>query len=153
MSETLVIGIGNAWRGDDAAGLQIAHALRACDLPGVTVVETNVVDPVLIEQWQGVVRLIVIDAVVSGAAPGTVHRFDLRREPLPATLSFCSTHAFDLTALLDLARALDRLPAQVWVFGVEASNFTLDHPVGEAVTQGVAACVEAVAAVLKEGYD
>jgi hydrogenase maturation protease len=145
---TLVLGIGNGWRGDDAAGLLAAHALRARDLPGVTVVETNVVDPALIESWQDVARLIVVDAVVSGAAPGTVHHFDFRSEPLPAALSFCSTHAFDLVALLDLARVLDRLPPQVWVFGVEVSDFTHGHPIGESVLHGVTACVEAMVALL-----
>lgn len=146
-TQTLVIGIGNAWRGDDAAGLLAAHALRARDLPGVTVVETNVVDPALIERWQDADRLILVDAVVSGAAPGTVHRFDLSRETLPATFSFCSTHAFDLAALLDLARVLDRLPPQVWVFGVEAGDFAHGHPVSEAVMLGLAACIEGIAAI------
>ncbi|MFO7632013.1 MAG: hydrogenase maturation protease [Caldilinea sp.] len=147
-TQTLVIGIGNAWRGDDAAGLLAAHALRARELPGVTVVETNVVDPSLIESWQDVDRLIVVDAVVSGAAPGTVHRFDLSRESLPGGLSFCSSHAFDLTALLNLAQALDRLPPQVWVFGVEAHDFTHGHAVSEAVLLGVTACVETMVGLL-----
>jgi hydrogenase maturation protease len=145
---TLVLGIGNAWRGDDAAGLLAAHALRVRKLPGVTVVESNTVDPSLIELWQGVDRLIVVDAVASGAAPGTVHRFDLSRETLPATLSFCSTHAFDLAALFDLARALGRLPRQVWVFGIEARDFTHGHPVSEEVMLGLGACVETIASLL-----
>jgi len=151
--QTLVLGIGNAWRGDDAVGLMAAHALRARQLPGVTVIEASVVDPMLIDAWQCVDRLVVVDAVVSGAAPGTVHRFDLSRETLPAALRFCSTHAFDLAALFDLARVLGRLPAQVWVFGVEASDFTHGHPVGEEVMAGLGACVETVAALLKGMYD
>ncbi len=146
--QTLVLGIGNDWRGDDAAGLLAAQALRARTLPGVTVVETAVVDPALIEQWQGVDRLLVVDAVVSGAAPGTVHRFDLCREPLPVTLSFCSTHAFDLAALLDLARALDRLPAQVWVFGIEARDLAHGHAVSKEVLRGVGMCVETIVKTL-----
>jgi hydrogenase maturation protease len=92
--QSLVLDVGNPWRGDDAAGLLAAHALRARGLPGVTIVETNVVVPSLIDSWQGVDRLVVVDAVASGAALGTMHRFDLSRETLPATLSFCSTHAF-----------------------------------------------------------
>lgn len=133
MSITLVLGIGNRWRGDDAAGLLAADALRAQKLPGVTIIETTVVDPALIDVWQDVGRLIVVDVVMSGAAVGTVHRLDLSRETFFTTLSFCSTHAFDLSALLNLARALDRLPQQVWVFGIEVGPLTHGHPVNEEV--------------------
>jgi hydrogenase maturation protease len=103
-----------------------------------------VVDPAIIERWRGVDRLIVVDAVASGAAPGTVHCFNLNRESLPGDLSFCSSHAFGLAALLNLARALDRLPPQAWVFGVEAHDFTPGQAVSETVLLGVTACVKAI---------
>lgn len=148
MMRTLVIGIGNAWRGDDAAGLLAAHALRSQKLPGVTIVETNVVDPALIDSWQGIDRLIVVDAAVSGAAPGTVQRFNLSRDTLPDELSFCSTHAFDLTALFELARALDRLPPQVWVFGIEARDFAHGRAVSEEVLYAVGRCTDAIVELL-----
>lgn len=106
------LGIGNPWRGDDAAGLLAAHALHTRNLPGVTVIDTNVVAPALID------------------------------------LSFCSSHAFHLAALLNLARALNRLPPRVWVFGVEAGDFTQGQPVGEAVRLGVTACVAAISGLL-----
>ncbi|GIK74790.1 MAG: peptidase M52 [Chloroflexota bacterium] len=142
--QTLILGIGNAWRGDDAAGRLVAHALRARDLPGVAVVEASVVDPSLLDAWQEVDRLIVVDAVNSGAASGTVHCFDLSRESLPGSLSFCSSHAFDLAALLNLARTLNRLPPQVWVFGVEGREFAHGQAVSAAVQQGVDKCVAAI---------
>jgi hydrogenase maturation protease len=148
MAETLVIGIGNRWRGDDAAGLLVAQGLAARALPGVAVVERSSVDPSLIDLWQGAGRVILVDAVVSGAALGTVHRFDLSRVTLPATLAFCSTHALDLALLIDLARVLDRLPPEVLVFGVEASNFAQGHLPSTAVMHGLTRCVEAIAAIL-----
>lgn len=145
---TLILGIGNAWRGDDAAGRLVTHALRARKLPGVTVIEANVVDPSLLDAWQEVDRLIVVDAVNSGAAPGTVHCFDLSRESLPGSLSFCSSHAFDLAALLNLAHTLNRLPPQVWVLGVEGHEFAHGQTVSAPVQQGVDRCVAAILALL-----
>ncbi len=141
---TLILGIGNAWRGDDAAGLLVARALRARKLPGVTVSEASVVDPSLLDAWQEVDRLIMVDATTSGAAPGTVHCFDLSREPLPGSLSFCSSHAFDLAALLNLAQTLNRLPPQVWVFGVEGHDFSHGQAVSATVQRGVNKCVAAI---------
>jgi hydrogenase maturation protease len=146
--QTLVIGIGNAWRGDDAAGLLVVHALRVRDLPHVVVAEVTSVDTDLIDLWQGADRVILVDAVVSGAAPGTVHCFDLGKDKLPVTHAFCSTHALDLVAVMDLARVLDRLPSEIWVFGVEASDFIHGHPVSTAVLHGLNTCVETIVAVI-----
>jgi len=148
MMQTLVLGIGNAWRGDDAVGLLAAHALRERALPDVSVVETTAIDPALIELFRGVDRLVVIDAVISGAAPGSVRCFDFSLESPPRTFSFDSCHAFDLVALLDLARVLGRLPPQVWVFGIEVADFSHGQPVSKAVMSGVRACVAAVGDLL-----
>ena len=150
MTKTLVIGIGNAWRGDDAAGLLVAHALRARELPGVTVVDAAGVDTDLIDLWQGAGRVILVDAVVSGAAPGTVHCFGLSRDGLPATHAFCSTHALDLAAVVELARVLGRLPPELWVFGIEAGDFTHGHAVGAEVLRGIGTCADRVIAVVLE---
>ena len=148
MTATLVIGIGNAWRGDDAAGLLVAHALRARELPDVSVVDAAGVDTDLIDLWQGAGRVILVDAVISDAVPGTVHCFDLSRDGLPETHAFCSTHALDLAAVVELARVLDRLPPELWVYGVEASDFTHGHAVGAAVLRGMNECVETIVAAL-----
>jgi hydrogenase maturation protease len=88
----------------------------------------------------------VIDAVSSGAEPGTVHRFDASRTPLPASLRRASsTHALGLAEAIELGRALDRLPARVIVYGIEGERFEA----GAALTPAVAAAVEAVAAAVQ----
>jgi hydrogenase maturation protease len=142
--KTLVLGIGNAWRGDDAVGLLVAQALRAYDLPDVTVMEASTVDPALIPLWQDFDRLILIDAVVSDAAPGAVHWFDLSQTPLPTLVSSCSTHSLDLATLIELARTLHQLPPEVWLFGIEGCNLTSGRPVSAAVMTGLERCIEMI---------
>ena len=69
----LVIGVGNAARGDDAAGLLAARRLGGIELEG---------DPTaLLDLFDGIDEAAVVDAVRSGAAPGTVHRFDVGAAP------------------------------------------------------------------------
>ena len=48
----------------------------------------------------------------------------------PATLS---THAIDVGAAIELARTLDRLPAELSVIGVEGASFEFDAPLSPAV--------------------
>ncbi len=77
----------------------------------------------LIEEWTGADEVIVVDAVSSGAPPGTIHRLDPLAEPIPAALSQGSTHAFGLAETIELARALDRLPRRLTVYGIEGERF------------------------------
>jgi len=136
----VVVGIGNAARGDDAAGLIAARRLRGLEHEG---------DPVaLLDAWQGAEVAVVIDAVRSGAAPGTVHRFDASRTPLPAALrSSTSTHAVGLAEAIELGRALARLPPRLIVYGIEGERFDA----GDGLTPAVAAAIGAVAAAVLAG--
>jgi hydrogenase maturation protease len=77
----------------------------------------------LIEQWSGAVAAIVLDAVSSGAPPGTVHRLDALTERFPAELSRGSTHALGIVEAVQLARALERLPGRLLVIGIEGKRF------------------------------
>ena len=64
-SDILIIGIGNEYRGDDAAGLLAARKLRNYDLKGIEVIENNGDGAELINKWTGRKKVILIDAVQS----------------------------------------------------------------------------------------
>jgi hydrogenase maturation protease len=66
----------------------------------------------LMEVWRGEETVIIIDAVKSGALPGTIRRFDARAQPIPKDAFRCSTHAFGVAEAIELARALARLPPE-----------------------------------------
>jgi hydrogenase maturation protease len=132
----LVVGVGNRVRGDDAAGLLAARRLGGIELEGDT--------SALVELLAGEPSAIVIDAVRSGAPPGTVHRFQVDSTPLPVTLrSSSSSHAVGVSEAIELARALGRLPETVTVLGIEGECFALGAP----MSSRVAAAVEAVVAL------
>jgi hydrogenase maturation protease len=133
----LVVGVGNAARGDDAAGLLAARALGGIELEG---------DPsALIELLDGAEEAIVIDAVRSGAPPGTVRRIDAGEQPLPADVrSSASTHLVSLAEAIELARALGRLPPRLTVYGIEGERFDTGAPVSEPVTAAITDIVRAL---------
>jgi hydrogenase maturation protease len=119
----LIIGIGNEYRGDDAVGLIVARRLRERLSDSVKVLEQTGDGAALMEAWRGVERVIVIDAVASGAAPGAIHRFDANTRPIPKNAFRCSTHAFGVAEAIELSRALTRLPRSLMVYGIEGKNF------------------------------
>ena len=108
----LIVGIGNEYRSDDGVGLVVARELQARELPHILATERSGDGTELMEMWKTADTAILIDAVSSGAKPGTIYRLDAlhtHTQPIPASFSFPSTHAFGVAEALGLARALDQL--------------------------------------------
>ena len=121
----MVIGVGNALRHDDGAGLVVARRLRARrgGVP-ITVREHEDETLALLDLWAGSDAVVLVDAIRSGARPGTIHRFDASEQPLPSELrGSSSTHAVGIGEAIELARSLQRLPRRVLVLGVEGRRF------------------------------
>lgn len=136
-----VIGVGTPYRADDAVGARVAAdlAARLTGIPGVRVLELDGEPVRLVQAWEGSSAVILVDAVRSGAEPGTIHRLDPDevRARAVGDRSPASGHALGLGEALDLAAALDRLPGSLEVYAVEAASFELGAPMSEPVS---AAC-------------
>ena len=141
----MVVGLGNDWRGDDGAGLEVSRRLRSAAPPGAVVLEREAEPSGLLEMWKGKREVILVDAVQSGAEPGTVHRFDAAAAPLPAELFGRSTHHLSVADTVELGRALDRLPDRLEVLGIEGRRFDL----GSGLSPEVGRTVERLAAELR----
>ena len=146
--KTLVLGLGNPIVSDDSVGLRVAAELRT-HLAGNAEIE---VDEdywgglKLMERMIGYDRAIVIDAIQTGEAPGTIRQ--LRPDDLPTQRS-ASAHDANLATALALGRQAGmHLPPDeaVVLVAIEAAdilNFS------EELTPEVAASVpRAVALVL-----
>ena len=88
--------------------------------------------------------VILIDAVSSGAPPGTLYRFDALTQPMPGRYSFHSTHAFGVAEAIELARALHVLPPNLIVYAIEGKNFATGVGLSPEVEQAVQRVVEQV---------
>jgi len=142
----IVIGIGNEFRRDDAVGLIAARCLRGRGVPA----EEHEGDPAaLIERWARADGLILIDAVTSGAPPGTVHRLDVSDSPLNRELFKSSTHALGLADTVELSRTLGTLPARVLVFGVEVRDLSAGVGLSSEVERALPALLEELVTCMK----
>ena len=133
---TRLIGVGNALRGDDAAGLLVARRLGGITHEGE--------GTALLDLWDGCDAVVLVDTMRSGAPPGTIRRFDTTTEPLPAESRFASTHAIGVAEAIELARILGTLPQTVIVYGVEGASFEAGAPLSGAVSASLEALTEAV---------
>jgi hydrogenase maturation protease len=135
-ARVVVIGVGNSFRCDDAAGLEVVQRLDVSSGAEIHAREGDLAG--LADLWDGASSVIVVDSARSpDTPPGTIHRFDALARELPTGL-LSSTHAFGVAEAIELARALGRLPASLTVYAIEGSRFE----VGQELSPEVSAAID-----------
>ena len=123
MTRTLVIGLGNPLMGDDGAGVAALERLRGSwELPDeVELVDGGTWGMNLLPIIESAERLILLDAIRTGAAPGTLTV--LERAELPRYFSLkLSPHQIDLREVLALAELRGALPLDLVALGIEPAR-------------------------------
>jgi hydrogenase maturation protease len=149
----LVIGVGNTYRRDDAAGLEVAALVRAAVLPGVSVAELGGDLVTALDLWQGAAEVYLVDAVCSGGQPGAVYRFDAAAGLPSAAFGHRGTHTFSVIDTIELARALGWLPPRLAGYGIEGADFGAGTGLSPAVHDAVHAVADRLLADLAAGRD
>ena len=103
------------------------------------------------EAWRGAENVVVVDAVRSGAAPGTLHRLDAHERPLPSQFFNYSTHAFSVAEAVEMSRALDQLPPHLSVYGIEGKDFAAGEGLSVEVEAGARKAVEQILKEIRPG--
>jgi hydrogenase maturation protease len=141
----VVVGCGSA-AGDDAAGLAALARLRAeGGLPAGVRLHAAGGGDALLDVVGDAAALVLVDAVASGAPPGTLHRWRWPSARLDG-LRAGSTHQLGPAAALALADALGLLPPEVVALGVEVDGTRAGDGLGAAVAAALPALVAAVRA-------
>lgn len=128
--KSLIVGFGNPLRGDDGAGLAALRELEAATLPsGVECADVGIGGMALVHELQaGWDRLVIIDAVQRGGAPGTIYVLSPRFPDLAAMTALdkrellVDAHMAEPYSAMLLADALGVLPSEIHVVGIEAPH-------------------------------
>lgn len=150
--KTLILGLGNPLVTDDSVGLRVVAEVKKLlgNRPDVEVGEDYWGGLRLMERMVDFDRAIVIDAICTGAAPGTIHR--LAPDSL-ATQRSASSHDVALPTALELGRqAGAHLPAndRILLLGIEAVDVLT---FGETCTPAVEAAILPAAQQVLEALD
>lgn len=143
----IVIGLGNPYMKDDGVGIRVAEELRRRSLGETIVVyDYQALDLSLLWQFKDAAKVVVVDALASGARPGSISTYSIR--PTEGALeTLPSLHALQLYDLFDLASQSGTLPCPVAIIGVEPR----DCSPGEGLTEEVSASIpRLVDSVLRE---
>lgn len=150
-----VVGIGNAGRGDDAAGLRVARLLRRLGAPGgwgPLVLADVVVAGTAPEAYAGAIAasapdtVLLVDAAQLGQPPGAVAlvaEADLAQRP------GWEVHRPPLALLMHYLTL--RTGARVLLLGIQPQDTAWGAPLSPAVRQSTGAAVRGLLALLREG--
>jgi hydrogenase maturation protease len=119
----LLLGLGNEYRSDDGLGIYAAREIRRRKIPGVAVAELAGEGTSLMQAWSHRSRVILVDAISSGATAGEIYRLDVATDPIPPHYFHYSSHAFGVAEAVELARILHRTPDVLLLFGIEGKQF------------------------------
>ncbi len=149
----VVIGLGNPLMGDDGLGLAALERLRDYALrPEVELVDGGTWGMNLLPVIEDADELILIDAIDTGAAPGTLIR--LEHGQLPRYLATkISPHQVDLRDVLALAELRGTLPADTVAIGLQPASIELRNSLSDLLRCRVDLLTASVAEELaRRGY-
>jgi hydrogenase maturation protease len=110
-------------RGDDGVGVRVTQMLMSKDLPdGVQVVDGGTRGLGLVSLMEGWQRVILVDAADVGRAPGRFVRFTPQETQLLGKDLHLSAHEAGLRDALLLAEALNLLPEEIVIYGVQPAS-------------------------------
>lgn len=152
-SETLVIGIGNDERGDDAFGLMVARHIASCAIPRVTVLTEQREGTALVTAWEQSAPSvsILIDAMSTGAQPGKIVRLDKVEDDFATRDFLASTHGIGVEQAIDLARALGVLPPRLVLYLIEGEQYELGAGLSAAVEAAIRPVCDAICREIQSG--
>lgn len=141
---TVVIGLGNLLRADDGVGVHVVRRV-AEELPGVEAVDLSTSDIDILDHIRGRDRVFIVDAIVTGAEPGTIRRLD----PGDLVAAGFLSHGLNLPSVLRLGSELypDEMPGEVIILAVEAGDI---RSFTEELTGKVASAVPRLIEMVRE---
>jgi len=142
VGRTLIAGFGNSLRGDDAFGVDVINRLaeRGVARAGVDLMEVGTGGIRLAQELLTPCdRLIIVDAMTRGGAPGTLYVLEVEKVESVAQIDM---HLAIPSRALSAAQALGVLPPTVILVGCEPLQVDellsdLSEPVSRAVDEAV----------------
>jgi hydrogenase maturation protease len=140
----VILGVGNLLLSDEGVGVHVANKFREMDLPpGVEVIEGGTDGFRLMNVITGADRLIVVDAVKGGSAPGSIYRFDIKDVSTFPDAYKTSVHQIGILEVVHLSELVGQTPETI-VIGVEPKSLDMGMELSPEVQEKVPKIMELV---------
>ena len=131
-TNTIILGIGNILKGDDAIGPMICEKLKAekisAEIIDAATVPENYIQTIIKKSPQ---NLLIIDAIDFSAEPGTIKLFETKQ----LNSLVISTHTLSPKIFIDMIR--ESIDLNVYILGVQPSQTKLGSPVSQEINKAI----------------
>jgi hydrogenase maturation protease len=147
----VILGVGNLLLSDEGIGVHVANELMKMSLPPeVTVAEGGTDGFGLLNIITEADRLIVVDAVTGGAAPGSIYRFDIDEVRNCPSGFKTSVHQIGILEVLDLSGLIGKTPYTT-VIGIEPKSLKMGMELSAEIKIKIPKIIELILNELKRG--
>ena len=145
--KTAIVGVGNLLMGDEGIGVHIVERLKSADLPAdVVVLEGGTHFWGDEEVLNGAGKLVIVDAVLGGGAPGTIYRFGLDELEDETDGVKLSCHDLGLVEKLRMTELAGLSPDQIVIIGIEPAKVGWNTALSKEIEEKIPEIIDAVMA-------
>ena len=144
MADIIIVGIGNPYRGDDAAGWAVIDGLKEEVGSAIKLVKERGDIAELIDIFTRHKSVYLVDACSSSEFTAAWQRIDVNRQPLLEENPQTSTHGFSITQAISLAKNLDQLPNKLILYAINGNNYSISNELSPAVANSVDSVIKAI---------
>lgn len=148
MADIIIVGIGNPYRGDDAAGWAVIDGLKERAGSAVKLVKQRGDIAELIDIFAHHKSVYLVDACRTGDLVGTWQRIDVHKQSIMEDNPQTSTHGFSLYQAISLAKNLDQLPNKLILYAINSIHYNIADGLSPPVARSVNSVINAI---LNEG--
>lgn len=144
MADMIIVGIGNPYRGDDAAGLAVIDGLKETAGSAIKLVKQQGDIAELLDIFAHHKSVYLVDACRSSELTGAWQRIDVHQQPIPPENSQTSTHGFSVSQAIALAKNLDQLPNKLILYAITGYNYSVSSTLSPSVAKSIDSVIKAI---------
>ena len=149
MKKVAVIGVGNILMGDEGVGVRVVEELGRLELPeGVQLIDAGTAIHALMGRLSEFDKVVIVDAVKGGGAPGTIYRLALDEIESNPSQPF-SLHDLGVLETLRIERLIGDAPEEVVIVGIEPEKVAPSLELSPSLREKLPELIRAVLEELK----
>ncbi len=145
-----IFAVGNSFYGDDGIGVAVLDTIRDGGIfPGAELRDVQTDALALLEYLADGQLNVIIDAANMGKEPGTVVGFHPEDVAMKIKSDHLSMHGFGLAETFNMAKQLDRMPADVLIVGIEPARIEINQGLTDVVAASIPQVISIIQAEVK----
>lgn len=140
-----IVGVGNPIMSDDGVGPTVIQRLEDSPVGSgddIRLVDAGTTGFLALEAMSGAERAIVVDAVETGASPGTIKQYRCVDGSFETEIPEMTMHDVSFTEAMVAGRPVYDLPEEILILGVEPADLSIGDELSEAADDAATELVE-----------